>query len=982
MIKLLSKKPKINESGKQLFAIDVTKKGAKNYIFSKYEEIYKIIKTGNNKSIYEDNTYAEGIKLFIDYDETKEFESEEERNTKAEEMIIKITGKVDSKIEKELEIKNPRVIILISETLKKLSLHFIYVDIVFEKIKEMGYFMKDIEMIDRNVYKVGCFRMYGCNKLGKDNKLIYFKSKNYEYPGTEHKLFLDTCICNVENKTKINITIPIKEKQVNKKRKEELKQIEKVVYTLKDEEIKQVETSEKENQKVFCTLKDEEIKIILEKLDKTFLEDYNNWLKITTVLKTLNKYEIWEEWCKRSNKYNKEGNDKIWGGIEIELDENYLKIIAGIPLTYYKEYEPLTKKIKKKEIETKYLSDVIEMEELTEKCVIIQSCTGTGKTTIMGKYIKSKKKKVISIVTRKTLAQQQIKSFKECGVDLVSYKEERKDIRNDNLVFCINSLMVLSELKKEDLEDTILYLDEITSLIKDLTQNVTLKENLREIYNILRRLIKNCCQVICTDAVINDNVLSMLEIIPEKMYIKNNYKKYKGIKAFDIKNENEFMERMKKNCVEKRYFLFGCDSLNITKQMYNECVKIAGVGNCVLISSETKFTITNVNEDFKNKYVFYTPSIIFGVDFNIETKQDVFIYITGKTLLPDSIFQQTTRTRNIDCLYYYCNEREIAPKYKTLKDVYETYKNIKTDEKIINSLCKHYTDEGEVIFEENTFFKLYCYEKWVKDTYKTNLKMHYENILRENEFIIIHEGEKEKIKPEKVKEMKTEIKEKQEELINEYIEKTKNKENTNDTKYENIKERSDILRIPNNEIETYKNIIGYSQNFTGHRNLISLLQEEEYINKLSEREYENAFALCVHNSTIQKIKLIKVIEKTFNIHFTNKDFNEKECKIKMDKKMYEEIVKIFRTTKKKPETYKELLNMYVGLIKNITSVKFIVSGRTRNNNNQETIYKIDKEILLYHLKLNKYSNILRKFIQKKVLNFLNIKTKEDTLEYD
>ena len=41
---------------------------------------------------------------------------------------------------------------------------------------------------------------------------------------------------------------------------------------------------------------------------------------------------------------------------------------------------------------------------------------------------------------------------------------------------------------------------------------------------------------------------------------------------------------------------------------------------------------------FKNKFVFYSPSITFGIDFSIEEAQDVFIYITGRSINSESIF--------------------------------------------------------------------------------------------------------------------------------------------------------------------------------------------------------------------------------------------------------------------------------------------------------------------------------------------------------
>ena len=72
--------------------------------------------------------------------------------------------------------------------------------------------------------------------------------------------------------------------------------------------------------------------------------------------------------------------------------------------------------------------------------------------------------------------------------------------------------------------------------------------------------------------------------------------------------------------------------------LYYECMKVATdeqKQDFILITAETNFNLTNANEQFKNKFVFYSPKIIYGVDFNnIEIPQDVFIYIKGNTISP------------------------------------------------------------------------------------------------------------------------------------------------------------------------------------------------------------------------------------------------------------------------------------------------------------------------------------------------------------
>ena len=316
---------------------------------------------------------------------------------------------------------------------------------------------------------------------------------------------------------------------------------------------------------------------MLNLLDKKYLKEYDNWLKITTIMKSLNKYELWNDWSKKSKNYNKQNNDKIWNGIKINFDENYLKYLTGYETSFYREYIPLTIKIEKQIINTKYLSDKII--NILNRCALFESCTGTGKTTLMAKIIKEiiskdKTKRILCIVSKISLGKQQIKSFKEEGIELKSYTDNNKDIIKDNMVCCINSLMMFENLTKEEMKNTILYLDEVNSLIKDTIDNMTLHSNLRRIYHTLKRLINNCYKIIVTDALITDNVLNLLDKIEDKIFIKNEYKKFEGIHAINVKDENLFLEKLKKHCIEDKYFLFGCDSIDTATRYYNECVKL------------------------------------------------------------------------------------------------------------------------------------------------------------------------------------------------------------------------------------------------------------------------------------------------------------------------------------------------------------------------------------------------------------------------
>lgn len=196
------KKPTENELTKQLFSFDVSSLGAKNFLFESYEYIYNIIKYQTVSNFYEDNTFSTGIKLFVDFDDKIIFNTELERDKYADKIIDTIITQINNKLYELFNITEPSIIILISDTLLKMSLHFVYTDIIFNNIYEIKYFMNDVKLIDQSVYKIGCFRMMYCSKMGKNNKLIYYTSLNYNKPNIDYELFLDACICYITDKPK------------------------------------------------------------------------------------------------------------------------------------------------------------------------------------------------------------------------------------------------------------------------------------------------------------------------------------------------------------------------------------------------------------------------------------------------------------------------------------------------------------------------------------------------------------------------------------------------------------------------------------------------------------------------------------------------------------------------------------------------------------------------------------------------------------
>jgi hypothetical protein len=77
------------------------------------------------------------------------------------------------------------------------------------------------------------------------------------------------------------------------------------------------------------------------------------------------------------------------------------------------------------------------------------------------------------------------------------------------------------------------------------------------VYTLFRKILKQCDFIVCSDADISDNSLLLLKNWGIKYtYINNNYKHNAGIKATEINNFDDFMEKLNK----APKFMCCCDS--------------------------------------------------------------------------------------------------------------------------------------------------------------------------------------------------------------------------------------------------------------------------------------------------------------------------------------------------------------------------------------------------------------------------------------
>jgi len=313
--------------------------------------------------------------------------------------------------------------------------------------------------------------------------------------------------------------------------------------------------------------------------------------------------------------------------------------------------------------------------ELLSKCekykyVIIESDTGTGKSTTIKHHLKNNNLKFISITSRKSLALEHYRIFSEHGLECQVYTDKLKT--NTSSIFQLESLHKLERyIRTKDLTNYVLILDEVNSLIQHLitSPTITQMESRDEVMARLQVFIKNCKMVVAVDATISESVFKCLNFWEgETCFIQNNFKNNQSVQAEELSTYEEMKEKINK-C--KKYMVC-CDSANNAKALYQEL----GDENIKLITAEINDTKTNIiNLDDYDKIIF-SPKIIYGLDSTLS--RTVFCYYTTRTIDSIQMYQQLSRTRSIKKLYFHFTEK---PKYKRL---YQNIDEIKNEQIILN----------------------------------------------------------------------------------------------------------------------------------------------------------------------------------------------------------------------------------------------------------------------------------------------------------
>ncbi len=656
-------------------------------------------------------------------------------------------------------------------------------------------------------------------------------------------------------------------------------------------------------------LTNDKIKDIIYKLDNKYWVGYKNFLLFTSFMKTLNKYDLWDEINKTKNNYNYDNNNKIWNSAKIS--DGFIYNILDDETINYNFYKPKPKDIikpnkiiNKNKLGYNFLNDKYNY--------IIKSDTGTGKTTSFKHYIKNNNKYFISIVSRISLAEEQYNIFSSEGINCKLYNIENNFINGDNIIITIDSIL---KLKNINFTNYTIFLDEYSSLIEYLITSTTLKNKRTTIFNMFIKLLNKSKQIIATDADINDISLNFINTINKKiLYVKNDYIHNKDIKAFEIFNIDDFINDIK---TQDKY-LICCDSKRNTELIYS----LLNDKEIKIITSETD---EYIKFDDYNK-IIYSPKIIYGIDSTI--KRNVYCFYKEHTINPSSMVQQVARCRNIKKLKFLFLK-------KTLKYDNRTKEDIKQE---IIEQDKYGLTEFELNCSEtnnNKYIDLLTDYEYINSCYNTNKYVHYLKILIDRGFII-QTNKQATIK--NISNLLKDLKQLKEDNFN----------IDNPT----VKKINQILRIPEENIEDYKDYFLNPSLLDSHFNYCKFINNDVELlkdNIINKEEFNSKKTISTNNKILYLKKVIDILNTDY-LNIFNIDINLTD---EQKKTLYNEYNIIFRNrnTKKDFSTNDNIKYYISKIFKNLFNSDIIISTRKTTKTDKKYIYSFNKEFINKNIEL-------------------------------
>jgi len=878
-----------------------------------------------NYAMIEKKTEYYRLMFDFDFKENKEFiEPYLEKSDKILEYIIKNINKTLRKI---FDLSDEHLQYVYAGKNKGKGVHLYYYNItvnnqihlyirrkLMEELEKDNKYPKNIlnEIIDESVCKANSIRLFYCYKDGG----YYFPSiekSTLEIEKDPEKHF-KYCFINT-NKSESNLKLKIDEQDIinsiygiKKETKNKAKSKETTDNIEKITDVGFLDLGEKKNV----------IYELMDILNISRINKYTDWVLLVYLCHNYGLHDEIITISKKSPKFNNQAINSInkifknnnkpakpitlgtlikWATEDnfteaIKILEKYniilnLNIKSTDEILLCKHKTKCNYKENSKYISSDFIEKALELISHNTNVFIIQSPTGSGKTTFINKILESLevKKDVLSVVSRRSMIATHQNAF---TIKLQSYLDTKTNLTN-----YITSLEYLQFLKKTDYR--ILILDEINSLINHFYSDTMNGRRLDSLYKLIA-VIKNADIVLCCDANITETVFKLFENLNcDYYYYRNTYKNKENVKMVIYNPENnsedyniyEFCKLIKNDVINKKSVLIFSDSKNISIKVNTALLEYNNNLNYYLLINKDSGTLedlNNCNQTFKNKCVITSPKICYGLDVLIEYNNIYCIYkntnkINSMTAL--EYHQQYSRARNCKCvnilvvsqskfknkyISYDKNMAEQEQKYNNYKDNYDI---LLKKYKLVDELCATLSIEGITINKNSIFAEIHYYKTWYDNLFNRNKVQIIELLAKESGYTIEHKKLKGKFKKISYKKAIDNFNDQLEIIgknIYDEIEFDDNNKAVSSNIMEQIENRKKFIEFDDLTRDDLKEIITENKKFTTYLNKKYLDLDREKFDTVVINIAKNEIPqLAKDNKLLNKIKILFELEELLQV---------------------------------------------------------------------------------------------------------------------
>jgi hypothetical protein len=446
--------------------------------------------------------------------------------------------------------------------------------------------------------------------------------------------------------------------------------------------------------------------------------------------------------------------------------------------------------------------------------------------------------------------------------------------------------------------------------------------------------------------------------------LTNTFQKFKNVPAVRVRSEPAFLEKLVDHCNADKPFLFGSDSCDVVTKFYHRCIDRVTdpslKGKFLLVTADTTTRIKDASKEFEGKFVFFSPKITFGVDFSVDTPQDMFLYIKGNSINPAGMYQQATRTRNIENLFYYGESGNGVSRYDSKEEVEQNIEACIATSRSLATTCVYIDLNDEMQVSHNTFFHLFCHNEYVNDVYASNKVKNFEMLLEQNGFDLKVEGTPTKLSKDEKTAQKGLVEDIAEELFEEFLQ-------TGDIlkpKFEGLLKNINYLSLNPTNKETltkFKNIIINKYRVQEHDAVIRLLKSVEHVDvSLAGLQARSMDPKLLSNNNL-KAKIINEFDARYGLSLFNltklTGEGEAQGEAQMDDGFWKLVKQAFKVSRAKPSNHHEIKQLFVSIVKAATTKDVIQGKQLKTKKDRgKTAYTLNETLIKHHLELSAFKN--------------------------